>query len=88
MSDMAIYQQLRQTFINLRAVGHGNAASHAAGWPADTHAAPLSHAAVVHDLLHNAVAQGLEVMGWSAPIRSGAHYFQAAAEGERHEEVH
>lgn len=34
------------------------------------------------------VVQGSEVMGWSAPIPTGAHYIQASAEGDRHEKAH
>jgi hypothetical protein len=41
-----------------------------------------------HDSPHCAVVEGLEVMGWSAPVPTGAHYIQASAEGDRHEEAH
>ena len=40
------------------------------------------------DSPHSAVVHGSEVMGWSAPIPTGAHYIKASAEGDRHEEAH
>jgi hypothetical protein len=36
----------------------------------------------------NAEPASSSVMGWSAPIPTGAHYIQATAEGDRYEEAH
>jgi len=63
-------------------VSAGSAAFRVAASPPGTHAAHSSHAHHAHGLPHSAVVQGLEVMGWSAPAPTGAHYNQQYAEGD------